>query len=283
MLQSWSDPALRPFLFRRLLLPPTGSDRHAHRRTRSTANVMDALRRHGRCRAHALFNNHIDMPGTLYLLRSNADPSLHKIGITNHWHQRAKQLEVGLSTACIGRWLVSDSRQLETFLHRRFKAHRLPQSEWFHLSADQVAWATAAASKAADDLKQATNHQPRPAPAVRPPAAAPERPRPLTYQPDQTPLQVAAANRAQRNAQPTPAEDSRQQRQRLNRQRQRYEASLPGWMLAWCAVLFYVGMSVSYSRHGNDAIWDVPRVLVTAPVIAAPLAVVSAAMFVGSD
>jgi Ni2+-binding GTPase involved in maturation of urease and hydrogenase len=33
------------------------------------------------------------MPGTLYLLRSHADASLHKIGITNHWHQRAKQLE----------------------------------------------------------------------------------------------------------------------------------------------------------------------------------------------
>jgi hypothetical protein len=43
------------------------------------------------------------MPGTLYLLRSNADASLHKIGITNHWHQRAKQLEVGITTACIGR------------------------------------------------------------------------------------------------------------------------------------------------------------------------------------
>jgi hypothetical protein len=108
------------------------------------------------------------VPGTLYLLRSHADASLHKIGITNHWQQRAKQLEVGLSTACVGRWTVNDNRQLENFLHRRFKAHRLPQSEWFHLSPEQVQWVISAAGKAADDLQQATSHQqasqpPRPA------------------------------------------------------------------------------------------------------------------------
>jgi hypothetical protein len=127
------------------------------------------------------------MPGTLYLLRSHADASLHKIGITNHWHQMAKQLEVGLTTACVGRWMVNNNRQLESFLHRRFKAHRLPQSEWFHLTPDQVQWVISAASKAADDLKQATNHQP-PQPVVyRHPVQPAERPRPHTCQPGPTP------------------------------------------------------------------------------------------------
>jgi hypothetical protein len=142
------------------------------------------------------------VPGTLYLLCSNADPSLHKIGITNHWHQRAKQLEVGLSTACVGRWLVNNNRQLESFLHRRFKAHRLPQSEWFHLSPDQVQWVVSAASKAADDLKQATNHQP-PQPVVyRHPGQPTERPRPHTYQPDPAP---AARPRPAPQAKPKPS------------------------------------------------------------------------------
>jgi hypothetical protein len=109
------------------------------------------------------------MPGTLYLLRSHADASLHKIGITNNWQQRAKQLEVGLTTACVGRWTVNDNRQLERFLHRRFKPHRLPQSEWFHLSPEQVQWVISAAGKAADDLKQATSHQQASQPP-RPPA-----------------------------------------------------------------------------------------------------------------
>jgi hypothetical protein len=111
------------------------------------------------------------MPGTLYLLRSNADASLHKIGITDNWPRRAKELQVGLTTACVNRWTVNNHRQLETFLHRRLKAQRLPQSEWFHLSADQVQWVISAAGKAADDLKQATSHQqatqpPRPAAAA---------------------------------------------------------------------------------------------------------------------
>jgi hypothetical protein len=141
------------------------------------------------------------MPGTLYLLRSNADASLHKIGITNHWHQRAKQLEVGLSTACVGRWMVNDSRQLERFLHRRFKAHRLPQSEWFHLTPDQVQWVVSAASKAADDLKQATNHQQAtqlPRPPAQPPYGVWGRQSSNGYQP----AQPATAHASQR--QPAP-------------------------------------------------------------------------------
>lgn len=113
------------------------------------------------------------MKGTLYLISSKA-VDLHKIGITRHWERRCKELEIGLKTDLVNRWTVNSPEQLESYLHHRFKPHRLPQSEWFHLSADQVAWVISAASKAADDHQHATAgpyRHPAPSPIARPAAS----------------------------------------------------------------------------------------------------------------
>lgn len=99
------------------------------------------------------------------------DTGLHKIGITNDWYRRQKELEVGTKTQPVHVVRVNDARQIESFLHRRFKAKRMPQSEWFQLSEEQLEFVRTTVLKARDDHQ----HQ------AQPSAAAPTR-RPVEAQ-----------------------------------------------------------------------------------------------------
>ena len=74
--------------------------------------------------------------GTIYLINNQA--GLHKIGITQDWSRRSRELEVGTKTAAVLTATVIRPKALELALHRRYKAQRLPQTEWFQLSPVQL-------------------------------------------------------------------------------------------------------------------------------------------------
>ena len=64
----------------------------------------------------------------------------------------------------------SSLRQIESFLHRRFHANRMPQSEWFNLSAEQLEFARTTLLKASSDHQ---GHTAKTAPATLKPLAPP--------------------------------------------------------------------------------------------------------------
>lgn len=89
----------------------------------------------------------------LYVI-AHAAASLHKIGITNNWERRKQELGVGAVTRAVHVVRVTDARKLEAFLHRRFSNSRLPQSEWFQLSDDDLIFLRSAILKAKDDYRR---------------------------------------------------------------------------------------------------------------------------------
>jgi len=124
----------------------------------------------------------------LYVIR-HLDTGLHKIGITNDWGRRQRELEVGTKTAPVHVVRVNDARQVERFLHRRFKANRMPQSEWFHLSDTQLEFVRTTVLKARSDHQapqqaQASTPPPEPAGAI---IHAPEAESSLPAQPPRQP------------------------------------------------------------------------------------------------
>jgi len=74
--------------------------------------------------------------GTIYLISNQA--GLHKIGITQDWLRRSRELEVGTKTSAVLTATVIRPKALELALHRRHKAERLPQTEWFQLTQKQL-------------------------------------------------------------------------------------------------------------------------------------------------
>lgn len=74
--------------------------------------------------------------GTVYLISNQA--GLHKIGITQDWSRRSRELEVGTKTAVVLTATVIRPKALELALHRRYKPQRLPQTEWFQLAPVQL-------------------------------------------------------------------------------------------------------------------------------------------------
>lgn len=105
----------------------------------------------------------------LYVIR-HGETGLHKIGITNDWTRRQKELEVGPKTKAIHIVRVNDARQVEKYLHRRFAAKRMPQSEWFHLNEEELGFVRTTILKAKDDYVRAQNKK------------APKEARPKHYQ-----------------------------------------------------------------------------------------------------
>lgn len=100
----------------------------------------------------------------IYVIRSKEMPA-HKIGVTNNWSQRQRQLEVGIKAEPVHVVRVHDAGKLESFLHRRFKAKRLPQSEWFlNLDSDELSFVHSTLLKAKDDYDRAKERQRTPAP-----------------------------------------------------------------------------------------------------------------------
>ena len=76
--------------------------------------------------------------GYLYLIRSLLLGG-SKIGITTAPKSRFKALAVGTKAELIGYWSLGAYRELEKQLHTEYKAERIPQSEWFDLTGEQVA------------------------------------------------------------------------------------------------------------------------------------------------
>ena len=95
--------------------------------------------------------------GTLYILKNLVGGGGYKIGVSRVIKNRLKQLEVGTKAEVIGLWESSNYTDLERMLHRRYVDVRIPQSEWFSLSKDQlhdaVEWLDENASQVERNLK----------------------------------------------------------------------------------------------------------------------------------
>lgn len=76
-------------------------------------------------------------PGYVYLIRHQNSNGLHKIGRTTKPVSRMNQLG-GEDLEIIAVVLCTDANEVELGLHRKYKAKRLPQSEWFNLSDAEV-------------------------------------------------------------------------------------------------------------------------------------------------
>ena len=75
--------------------------------------------------------------GYVYLLKNNILGG-YKIGITVAPKSRFKALGVGTKATLIGYWQLDAYRELEKQLHKEYADYRVPQSEWFKLSDQDV-------------------------------------------------------------------------------------------------------------------------------------------------
>ena len=73
----------------------------------------------------------------VYLIRDD-ESGLHKIGMSADWERRSRELKVGVVTSLVRVIHCNDARKWERVLHVMFKHKRLPQSEWFRISADEA-------------------------------------------------------------------------------------------------------------------------------------------------
>lgn len=73
----------------------------------------------------------------VYLIRDN-ETGLHKIGMTTNWERRARQLKVGSTTTKVRTVACKNPEKWERVLHAMFQHKRLPQSEWFRISAEEA-------------------------------------------------------------------------------------------------------------------------------------------------
>lgn len=76
-------------------------------------------------------------PGYVYLIRHQNSNGLHKIGRTIKPDSRMNQLG-GEGLDIIAIVLCTDAIEVEKQLHRKYSSKRLPQSEWFNLSQEEV-------------------------------------------------------------------------------------------------------------------------------------------------
>ena len=128
-------------------------------------------------------------PGFVYVKAHKNSRGLHKIGLTRRPEQREQQLG-GDDCRVVARVLVNDPEGLEDRLHRQFDAVRLPQSEWFNLTDEQLREALGELVKAHEQCLQHVVlpdlSEPKPEPKrvqapARPKAAPkPSRPQPMS-------------------------------------------------------------------------------------------------------
>lgn len=79
-----------------------------------------------------------DYCGWVYVIR-DMESGLYKIGKTDNWVRRFKQLKVdGIKIQAIQLRWVEDRHQVEKYHHDLYDAYRLPQSEWFKLSKQPI-------------------------------------------------------------------------------------------------------------------------------------------------
>ena len=75
--------------------------------------------------------------GYVYCLRSNLIPG-YKIGITQNLEARFKQLKVGDKSTLIACWPHDGYREIEKHVHKLYCECRIPQSEYFSFTDDQI-------------------------------------------------------------------------------------------------------------------------------------------------
>ena len=73
--------------------------------------------------------------GFLYVLEMEYG---YKIGITTNLERRMKQLEVPEKAIVVGQWASKEYVTIEKLLHKMYADDRVPQSEWFKISRDQL-------------------------------------------------------------------------------------------------------------------------------------------------
>ena len=77
------------------------------------------------------------MTGTLYLIY-HPQSGCHKIGISENWNQRARQLKVGTHTQFITKVDTPNPRKWEKVLHKMFAENRAPGSEYFKVDRQEA-------------------------------------------------------------------------------------------------------------------------------------------------
>ena len=75
--------------------------------------------------------------GYVYVLKSTILGG-YKIGITTSPASRFKALAVGSKAELVGYFTVDAYRELEKQLHKEYAAKRVPQSEWFDLTTEEL-------------------------------------------------------------------------------------------------------------------------------------------------
>lgn len=73
--------------------------------------------------------------GYLYVLEMEYG---YKIGITTNLDRRMKQLEVPEKATVVGQWSSKEYVTIEKLLHKMYADDRVPQSEWFKISREQL-------------------------------------------------------------------------------------------------------------------------------------------------
>lgn len=71
--------------------------------------------------------------GSVYVIQ-DLDSGMYKIGRTTNMKRRMRELGVGKTARLVQELSVDDAVEVEKAAHQRYKAHRLPQSEYFKLS-----------------------------------------------------------------------------------------------------------------------------------------------------
>jgi len=134
------------------------------------------------------------MKGIVFVVRSNTN-GFHKIGVTEDWGRSSKQLQVGQQTTQIHTIWVNNALQIERYLQRRFRAKRVPHSDWFALDAASLDFLRTVLLKARSDCK------------LQPPALPARLSRPAP--PGPSPSSTLHRSPVQRTAPQTPAAEPR--------------------------------------------------------------------------
>lgn len=71
--------------------------------------------------------------GTVYVIQ-DLSTGLFKIGRTSNMKDRMKALGVGKTARLVNHRYVSNAAEVEKEAHRRYRDHRLPQTEYFRLN-----------------------------------------------------------------------------------------------------------------------------------------------------
>jgi hypothetical protein len=84
--------------------------------------------------------------GYIYLIKSRILGG-YKVGKTKNPDQRFSQLDVPKKATVVACWYTDQMSRLEKAVHKKFKSVRVPQSEWFDLSQDNLHFLCSVMSK----------------------------------------------------------------------------------------------------------------------------------------